>query len=158
MQQEYGKDLRIVYKHFVVHPGVATIPAEAACAAHLQGGFEPMLGLLWDRAYANRRFEQQYMEELADEIGLDHDRFVADMTGPCRQIVQQDQQDLAAVGVRGTPAFFINGRYLSGAQPIDRFRTLIDEELALANRRLKKGGSAKRYYDTWVLKKGKKSI
>ncbi len=142
----------------MVHRGVADVPAQAACAAHLQGKFEPMMELLWDRAYPNRRFDQRFMEDLADELGLDHGKFVADMSGACGRIVRRDQQDLAAVGVRGTPAFFINGRYLSGARPIDHFRVLIDEELALANRRLKKGGSVKRYYDTWVLKKGKKSL
>jgi len=33
------------------------------------------------------------------------------------------------VGVNGTPAFFINGRMLSGAQPFDKFKEVIDEEL-----------------------------
>ena len=34
-------------------------------------------------------------------------------------------------GVNGTPAFFINGRMLSGAQPFEVFKRIIDEELAL---------------------------
>ena len=35
----------------------------------------------------------------------------------------------ARVGARGTPAFFINGRFLSGAQPIENFKTIIDDEI-----------------------------
>jgi protein-disulfide isomerase len=35
-----------------------------------------------------------------------------------------------AAGVSGTPAFFINGRVLSGAQPFEAFKRVIDEELA----------------------------
>jgi len=34
------------------------------------------------------------------------------------------------VGVTGTPAFFVNGRFLSGAQPFDAFRAIIDDELS----------------------------
>jgi protein-disulfide isomerase len=40
--------------------------------------------------------------------------------------------DGQAVGVSGTPAFFINGRMLSGAQPFEKFKSVIDSELASA--------------------------
>ena len=43
--------------------------------------------------------------------------------------VQDDSDDAAKLGVTGTPAFFINGRFLSGAQPFESFKRLIDEEL-----------------------------
>jgi len=62
--------------------------------------------------------------------------------------------ELSAVGVAATPAFFINGRFLSGAQPVTAFRTIIDEELALARKRVKAGARKKRYYEEWVVKKG----
>jgi protein-disulfide isomerase len=35
------------------------------------------------------------------------------------------------MGVSGTPAFFVHGRFVSGAQPYEAFQKLIDEELAL---------------------------
>jgi protein-disulfide isomerase len=38
-------------------------------------------------------------------------------------------QEGGALGVTGTPAFFINGRFLSGAQPFEAFQSIIDEEL-----------------------------
>lgn len=46
--------------------------------------------------------------------------------------VKAEQAEGESVGVNGTPAFFINGRLLSGAQPPDRFKAVIDDELASA--------------------------
>jgi protein-disulfide isomerase len=46
--------------------------------------------------------------------------------------VQQDMKEGMAEGVSATPTFFINGRILSGAQPFEAFKTIIDEELARA--------------------------
>lgn len=50
-------------------------------------------------------------------------------SGKFRTIVQKDEDDGERLGVQGTPAFFINGRLLSGAQPESEFARLIDEEL-----------------------------
>jgi protein-disulfide isomerase len=52
---------------------------------------------------------------------LDHDKYQA--------AVQKDLSEATAAGVTGTPAFFINGRVLSGAQPPEAFEEIIDEEL-----------------------------
>jgi protein-disulfide isomerase len=38
------------------------------------------------------------------------------------------------VGVTGTPAFFVNGFQLTGAQPFEEFKTIIDSELAVAKK------------------------
>ena len=53
---------------------------------------------------------------------LDSNRFAAD--------VRRDMAEGQQVGVTGTPAFLINGRFLSGAQPFEVFQQIIDEELA----------------------------
>jgi protein-disulfide isomerase len=45
--------------------------------------------------------------------------------------VDQDFSDGQKLGVRGTPAFFVNGRFLSGARPFEDFQQLIDEELQI---------------------------
>jgi protein-disulfide isomerase len=156
---DYGDDIRIAYKHFVIHPQAGTIPAHASCAAHKQGKFEPMKNLIWEKGFnAGRNLSQENMETLAKELGLDMNRFKADMEGACKEIVQGDQAQLSRVGTRGTPAFYINGRFLSGAQPIERFKSIIDEELAKANERLAKGDRAETYYQKWVMDKGEKSL
>jgi hypothetical protein len=149
-----------VFKHFLVHPQAGTVPAHAVCAADRQGKFKPMYDLIWEKGFkAGRNLGLDNMEKLAGEVGLDMARFKADMDGPCKQIVQEDQADVAKVGTSGTPAFYINGRFLSGAQPIDQFKTLIDEELKKANERITKGeATVASYYDEFVLKRGLKEI
>jgi protein-disulfide isomerase len=46
-------------------------------------------------------------------------------------VIDADVKDGEEAGVNGTPAFYINGRMLSGAQPFDAFKRIIDEELEL---------------------------
>lgn len=158
--EQYEGDIKVVYKHLLVHPGSATIPAHAACAAHKQGKFAEMEEAIWERAFSEgRNLKKERMIELARDLGLDMDTFAADMNGDaCKKRVAMDQQQLRKVGARGTPAFFINGRFISGARPIAQFKKVIDEELAKANARLEKGARADRYYAEWVLKKGKRSL
>ncbi len=151
---DYGGNLRVVHKDFIVHPTTATAAAHAACAAHRQGRFWEMDALLWDKAFKTRQFEPAHLETLATEAGLELDRFRADVAGACPTAIHDEMAELSAIGVGATPAFFVNGRFLSGAQPVTVFKTLIDEELALAQARVKKGTKRKRYYEEWVVQKG----
>ncbi len=99
----------------------------AAEAAHKQGKFWEM----HDKIFDNQRAisEANYIV-WAGEIGLDVERFKKDSADSGTQKrIDTDVKDAQAVGASGTPAFFINGKYLSGAQPFDRFKTIIDEEL-----------------------------
>ena len=156
----YPKDLRIVYRSFVVHPQIATIPARAACAAHRQGKYTEMHDLIWTQGFeANRNLGMDNMEKLAGDLKLDLKRFVKDTDGVCIKKVEADQAALAALGQGGTPAFWINGRFLSGAQPVEQFKALIDQELAAANQVIgKRGVTRANYYKKVVLKKGKKRL
>jgi protein-disulfide isomerase len=45
-------------------------------------------------------------------------------------VVDSNRKAGEKVGVTGTPAFFVNGYQLSGAQPFEEFKTIIDAELA----------------------------
>jgi protein-disulfide isomerase len=158
---DYGSDVRVVYKNFVVHPQHATTPALAACAAHRQGKFPEMEALIWDKGFsAGRDLSRENMIALARQAGLDVYQFHRDLDGQdCARQVRQDQAELTRVGVSGTPAFYINGRFLSGARPIDQFKALIDEELKKANDRIAKGeATAATYYDTFVVQRGSKAL
>ena len=98
------------------------------------------------------------MELLAADIGLDVSVFLRDMASKdCRRDIDEDKAQLSAVGNRGTPAFFINGRYLSGAQPAAAFERIIDEEIAKADEALAGGVKLSDYYDATVVKAGRKS-
>jgi len=160
IKKEYGKDVRVVYKNFIVHPSVATTPALASCAAHMQGKYDQMAHLIWEKGFnANRNLGEDNMKAIAKEVGLDMGKFEKDMKGPeCQKKVRQDQAELSKVGTTGTPAFYINGRFLSGARPFEQFKAVIDEELKKADERIKGGTSAANYYQEWVVNKGKKSL
>lgn len=174
--KKYGADVRIVSKQFVVHPQAATAPALAACAAHKQGRFEQMDKLLWEKVFAAKNFDKDKQGDqgaqrcweapegcpivvgLAQELQLNMEKFKADMKGECQQVIQRDQAALRQLGMSATPGFFINGRWISGAQQLATFTAVIDEELKKATDRIASGTPQASYYQTWVVEKGLKSL
>jgi len=128
LRQEYGDDVRIVFKHMPLSIHSKAPGAHAAAeAAKLQGKFWPM----HDELFAGQRLlsDAQY-EAWALEIGLDVEQFQQDAASEAvKQRVQSDLAEAEKLGVTGTPAFFINGRFMSGAQPFDAFKRVIDREL-----------------------------
>jgi protein-disulfide isomerase len=177
LRKKYKDDLRIVFKQFVVHPQVATAGALAVCAANKQGKFLEMDRLLWDKGFKGRQFDKDAPAEqggqsqkcweskdgcpivggFAKELGLNEDKFKADMKD-CQQLIQKDMRDLQQLGVGATPSFFINGRFMSGAMPIDNFTALIDEEMKKANEKIQAGTPAAQYYQEFVVNKGLKTL
>jgi protein-disulfide isomerase len=160
LRKDYGDNLRVVYKHFVVHPELATLPAQAACAANLQSRFEAMYNGIWENGFkANRNLSRDNLESIAKGIRLDVERFKKDMEGLCPALVQKDATELAKVGVTGTPSFYINGRPIMGARSVEQFKAVIDEELKKADERIAKGQATKAdYYNKYVVQMGKKQL
>ncbi len=128
IEEEYGDRVRIVFKHLPL-TGHARAPAAhaAAEASHRQGRFWEM----HDRIFASpREMSPEKYVEYAQEIGLDVERFRRDVaSSEVKRRVAGDLAEAATLGVTGTPSFFVNGRFLSGAQPYEVFQALIDEEL-----------------------------
>jgi protein-disulfide isomerase len=85
-----------------------------------------------DKLFANQQgLTDEDFTKYATEIGLDVDKFNECYTsGRYKADVAKDMADGQKAGVTGTPAFFVNGRFLSGAQPFEGFKAIIDEELA----------------------------
>lgn len=80
--------------------------------------------------------------ELARELGLDPDRFVADFEDESvASAVAGDVQIAQALGVTGTPGFFVNGRYVRGYRP-GELAAVIDEELTLVAQQIESGIAA----------------
>lgn len=154
LRKKYGADLRVAYKSFVVHPQVATVAAQAACAAAHQGKFHELAELLWTDAFDKRRFERTDIDAIAKKAKLDIKRYKADIDGPCPSEVAAEGAEMTKFGVGATPSFFINGRFLAGALPIDDFEKLIDEEMAKADAAIKSGVKPEQYYDTVIVGKG----
>ncbi len=126
--EEYGEDVQIVFKHLPLSMHKKAPAAHAASeAAHRQGQFWEMHDLI----FANQRelTAEKYIE-YAGQLGLDVERFKKDLVSPeIKEKVDSDAREAAGLGVTGTPGFFVNGRFLSGAKPFEAFKTLIDEEL-----------------------------
>jgi protein-disulfide isomerase len=156
--ETYGNQVRVAYKTFLVHPQRATIPALAGCAAERQGKFHAMEALIWDKGFkAGGNLAADHMEKLAVEAGLNLERFKADMEGAACKQIEADHVELGRVGVSGTPAFFVNGRWVA-RRSMDEFKRLIDQELELARERVAAGTKPADYYREWVVEKGRKQL
>src|SRR5690554_3927669 len=133
----YGDKVRIVFKqHPLAFHTQARFAAQAALAAHLQGKYIEMHDLLFNnqREFSKHADDfEAYAAELAGELGLDVAKFGKDYQSKAiAEQIERDIQLAAKVGARGTPSFWINGIQLMGAQPFDRFKALIDPQLAQA--------------------------
>jgi protein-disulfide isomerase len=120
--------VRIVFKHMPlpIHPKAQDAHA-AAEAAHQQGKFWEM----HDAIFGNQaEMAPEKYVEYAQKAGLDVARYKKDLGSPkVSERIGNDSKEADQLGVNGTPAFFINGRFLSGAQPFPAFKQMIDEEL-----------------------------
>ncbi len=118
-----------MFKHLPlpIHPK-APAAHVAAEAAHRQGKFFEM----YDKIFSNQaEMSPAKYEEYAAEIGLDLEQFKQDVASDAvKQRISTDAREVQALGINSTPAFLVNGKYLSGAQPFERFKAVIDQEIA----------------------------
>jgi protein-disulfide isomerase len=145
LEKQYEGKIRVVMKHHPLgfHPR-AKPAAIAALAAGEQGKFWEMHHKIFANA---QNLEDADFERYAGEIGLNVAKWKSDLQLPKFQTQVDNDTALAMkLGATGTPAFFINGRKLSGAQPIDNFKRLIDEELAKAQEMVRNGTPAEQVY------------
>ena len=106
-------------------------------AAHRQGKAWAM----HDKMFGNNTaLTRDDLDKYAKEIGLDMARFAKDMDDPkLKEEVESDKKLGTSLGASGTPTFFINGRQLVGAQPFDKFKEVIDDEIKKADELIKAG-------------------
>jgi protein-disulfide isomerase len=128
IRAEYGDDVVIAFKHLPlsIHPKAPAAHA-AAEAAHRQGQFWAM----HDHIFGSQQdMSPEKYREYAQAMGLDMAKFDQDVASAAvKSRIESDAREAALLGVTGTPSFFVNGRFLSGAQPFESFKRLIDEEL-----------------------------
>jgi len=102
--------------------------AIAAMCAEDQGAFWPYHDMLFSDEYGLSR--EAYIQYAAD-LNLDGDAFDTCLdSGKFDDYIQEDMDFSLNLGVRSTPTFFINGLAVVGAQPLDVFTQVIDQELA----------------------------
>jgi len=130
LDQAYAGRIRLVYRDFPlveIHPRAARAAEAAACASD-QGQFWPMHDAIFSH---QDKLEDVDLQKSAAGLGLDAAKFDECLaSGRHRPEWQKDAAAGESYGVASTPAFFINGRLLVGAQPYEAFARVIDEELA----------------------------
>lgn len=131
---EFPGKLRVVYKDFPLafHDGARPAAEAARCAATM-GRFWPYHDALYE---AQPAFSPEALLGYAVKVGLDRDTFATCVQGRRgRAAVERDVAEARALGVTGTPTFFVNGRRLAGLHAIETFREAIEDALAEAARK-----------------------
>ena len=129
IHETYPDDVRVAFKHMPlsIHPKAPAAHA-AAEAAYRQGKFWEMHDKIFEK---QREMSPEKYLEYAAELELDVEQFKKDIaSAEVKSRIDADSRDAQKVGATGTPAFFVNGRFLSGAKPFEAFKEIIDEELA----------------------------
>jgi protein-disulfide isomerase len=126
----YGDRVKLVWRDFPIdnlHPQARKAHEAARCAS-AQGKFWQYHKAL----YTGSPKQPDQLPTVAQEAGLDLARFKACVADGKQQAaaVQKDVEEGQRLDVTGTPTFFINGRPLVGAQPLEAFARMIDDELA----------------------------
>jgi len=126
---KYPNDVKLVYKHMPLdqlHPQ-ARRAAEASWCAQQQGKFWEYHDLLYAGGPDGT---DPTLSALAGRAGLNPSAYQQCMaSGKAAAAVQKHVEEGAKFGVSGTPGFFVNGRFLNGALPLETFVQVVEEEL-----------------------------
>ncbi len=132
---EYGDQVRLVFRQFPlnsIHPN-AQKAAEASLCAHEQDRFWEMHDTMFKE---QRALGVEQLKQKAARLGLDTETFNGCLdSGKYAAQVAADLEAGSEAGVSGTPAMFVNGRFLNGAQPFEAIAEIIDDELSRVERR-----------------------
>jgi protein-disulfide isomerase len=127
--EKFEGKVKLVFRQFPLSfHSHARKAAEASLCANAQGKF-------WeyhDALFADQsKLEVAELKATAERLGLDKTKFDTCLDGEEQgKVIDADMAAAEQVGVSGTPAFFINGINLSGAQPAEEFERIINQELA----------------------------
>ncbi|MEM9861640.1 MAG: thioredoxin domain-containing protein [Myxococcota bacterium] len=152
IRRDYGDDVRIVWRNnplpFHQNAGPA---ATLALEAMDQGGSDKFWAA-HDLLFQNQRaLGREQLEGYGQQLGLNMAQLRAALDNNEHQAkIEADQRLAQQIGARGTPNFFINGEQLTGAQPFERFKEVIDRQLAAARAAVEAGTPRARVYATLI--------
>ncbi len=157
LREAYGPDeLRVVWKHYPLPFHKHAKPLSEAGAGVLELG-GPLAFFRYQRAVFDSQgrvregggFDDSSARRFAEAVGIDGSVIEAGLRdGRWTGVVERDIALGRRVGVNGTPAFFVNGVKLEGAQPLSRFKEVVTDELAKAKELVAKGTPRDRVYVT----------
>ncbi len=149
IEEEYAGQVRWVFRQNPLPFHTHAMPAAiASMEAYSQGGPE-LFYRVHDALFAESRLDRETILRVASAAGADRaglEQAIDDER--YKGAIEADQELARRLGARGTPNFFINGRQLTGAQPFDRFQTVIDEELRLVSQLQQRGVRPSQIYAT----------
>jgi protein-disulfide isomerase len=127
---ETGK-VRFVYKHFAILGPDSSRGAEASECAAEQDRFWDYHDLVFADQLANRSsLNTDQLVKLAEATELDTSAFRECLdSGKYTAQISQESLAVQSLGVNGTPAFLVNGIFISGAQPFEVFQQVIEGQL-----------------------------
>ena len=137
----YPKLVRLVWRDLPLSMHLhAELAAEAAAEAKKQKG-DSGFWAMHDKMFANQqKLDRATLDKLAGDVGLDMGKYKEAMDKEAgKERIKRDMDDATKFGARGTPNFFINGRNLRGAQPVESFKAVIDEEIKKADAKIAGG-------------------
>jgi protein-disulfide isomerase len=117
LEQAHPGDVRVVFKNMPLPMHAhASLAAKAALAAGEQGKYWEYHDVLFAHQSA---LDRASLERYAADIGLDARRFARDLDDARLEArLEADVADADALGIKGTPTLFVNGRRIVGAQPL----------------------------------------
>ena len=134
LKTKYGNKIKLAFRHFPlnIHPQARPASEAAMCVN------EQSAGKFWkfhDLAFQNQKaLDPASLEKYAKDVGANVEKFKECVNSKkYAQAVQNDMVYGEKLGLKSTPTFFINGRLVSGALPLDKFSEIIDEELSASH-------------------------
>lgn len=131
IREEYADRVRFVYRDFPIFGELSLWASLAGQCALEQGDFWTFHDALFLRS--SEYNEADFLFTLAEELGYDTEDFqICVWSTRYIEEVQADYAAAQSLGLNGTPAFYINGQFISGAQSFATFSQILDEALAEA--------------------------
>ena len=158
LKKDYEGKIRIAFVNLPLgFHKKAKDAAYTAAAAHKQGKFWEVYSFLFTKQKEWNRVPdfKEWLENNKADIPADWEALKKDMESKeIEKIVEEDIKTATSLGLRGTPASFVNGRFISGALPIDSFKKVIEEEYKKVEGKGSKGDALYRE----IIKDGKPAV
>ena len=128
VMKAFPTQVKLIFKQYPLdNHSQAAFAATAALAAQKQGKFWQMHDALFAQ---HQDLSQPKVLAIAKGLGLDMQRFQADLKSPAlQQVLQRDIADGDRAGVPGTPTLFVDGQRLNGAVTVEVLKPVIEAEL-----------------------------
>lgn len=125
----YPGKIRLVYRHLPltsIHPDAFSAAEAAMCAGEQDAYWQ-----YHEKLFGGDSLGNSIYIRYAQDLGLNMDTFEACLSDrKYQEVVEADSNFAIDLGIRSTPTFFINGLAVVGAQPLEVFQQVIDQELA----------------------------